>query len=203
MIEPDTYGMPKGLTKEEQVSIAQKMEHPDSEYWEKLPADLVEALRFEVECDSVVDDFREEMWSQLEVWAREAGPRTRILLESAPAELRPILARINLGLVERLLLELELLGAPLKDEWFMRDLIFGFRQIGLLPPSSEGTQEYTKNRAKLSVEEFMARRQETNEKVVANLSESAYAHELEAICLEDAMLDSMTKPRQVSVNGKI
>ena len=185
------------------MSIAQKMEHPDSEYWEELPTDLLEALQFEIEDDSIVDDFREEMWSQLEVWALEAGPRTRILLERAPVELRPLLARINLGLVERLLLELDLRGAPLKDEWFMRDLINGFQQIGPLPPSSEGTQEYTKNRAKISLDEFMARRLETNEKVVASLSESEYAHELEAICLEDAMLESMTKPRQVSVNGKI
>ena len=68
---------------------------------------------------------------------------------------------------------------------------------------SEGTQGDTKNRAKISLDEFMARRMETNEKVVASLSESEYAHELEAICLEDAMLESMTKPRQVSVNGKI
>ena len=104
--------MPKGLTKEEQVSIAQKMEHPDSDYWEELPTDLLEALQFEIEDDSIVDDFREEMWSQLEVWALEAGPRTRILLEKAPVELRPLLARINLGLVERLLLELDLRGAP-------------------------------------------------------------------------------------------
>jgi len=195
--------MPKGLTKEEQVSIAQKMEHPDSEYWEELPTDLLEALEFEIEDDSIVDDFREEMWYQLEEWALEAGPRTRILLESAPVELRPILARINLGLVERLLLELDLRGAPLKDEWFMRDLINGFQQVGLLHSSSEGTQEYTKNRAKISLDEFMARRIETNEKVVASLSESEYAHELEAICLEDAMLESMTKPRQVPLNGRI
>ena len=49
-------------------------------------------------------------------------------------ELRPILARINLGLVERLLLELDLRGAPLKDEWFMRELTSGFQQVGPLPP---------------------------------------------------------------------
>ena len=180
------------------MSIAQKMEHPDSEDWVQLRTDLLEARQFEIEDDSVVD-----MWSQLEEWALEAGPRTRILLESAPAELRPILARINLGLVKRLLLELDLRGAPLNDEWFMRDLINGFQQVGLLHSSSEGTQEYTKNRAQISLDEFMARRIETNEKVVASLSESEYAHELEAICLEDAMLESMTKPRKVSVNGKI
>ena len=57
--------MPKGLTKEEQVSIAQKMEHPDSEYWEELPTDLQEALEFEINDDSMVGDFREEMWWQV------------------------------------------------------------------------------------------------------------------------------------------
>ena len=84
------------------MSIAQKMEHPDSEYWEELPTDLLEALQFEIEDDSIVDDFREEMWPQLEEWALEAGLRIRILMKSAPGELRPILARLNLGLVERL-----------------------------------------------------------------------------------------------------
>ena len=99
--------------------------------------------------------------------------------------------------------ELAWRSAPLKDEWFMRDLINVFQQVGHLPPSSEGTQEYTKNRVKISLDEFMTRRLETNEKVVASLRESEYAHELEAICLEDALLESMTQPRQVSLNGRI
>ena len=81
--------MPKGLTKEEQVSIAQKMEHPDSEYWEELPTDLLEALQFEIEDDSIVDDFREEMWPQLEEWTLEAGLRIRILMRARLRNLDP------------------------------------------------------------------------------------------------------------------
>ena len=91
------------------------MEHPDSEYWDESMTDLLGALQSEIEDDSLVDDFRKEMWPQLEEWALEAGLRIRILMKSAPAEPRPILARLNLGLVERLLYQLDLQSAPIKD----------------------------------------------------------------------------------------
>ena len=53
--------MPDGLTKAEHVRLAQMLEHPDDDYAADLPKGLSDVLLFEVEFDTSVDDFRDEV----------------------------------------------------------------------------------------------------------------------------------------------
>ena len=111
------------------VQLAKLMQHPDADYTADLPKDLVDALMSEINPDAFVDDFRADMLEHIETWAIVLAPRTQEPLATAPAELRPLLARINLGLIERLLVDMEKRGVPFQDRSFMHDLINGFWQV--------------------------------------------------------------------------
>ena len=51
MVEPDSLGLPVGLTKLEQVHLALKINHPGECEKEDIDPDLMEALLYEAETD--------------------------------------------------------------------------------------------------------------------------------------------------------
>ena len=132
-LEPDGLGTPMGLSKREQVYLAQKLQHPaqkDAEF----SADVKNALSKCCELSPAeVDSFRAGVLKKITEYAASSAydRQTTELLGEVHASLRPLVGKINLGLVEWILEELQRSGNRFEDEGFLRDLCAGFAQTGV------------------------------------------------------------------------
>ena len=193
-LEPNGLGMPTGLTQDEQVHLALQLEHAYQEQEVKLESTVLDALEFEFSNPAEIGAYRHSMMCECQAAAEAAKPRTEELLNSAPVQLRPLLSRIHLGFVEWMLDKLASWGVPFRDEHLLRDLLGGFPQVGLLPPSGSSTAEYVKSTPKISTDVLWERHRATNEKVVRSLAESKHSADLWSLCAEDVADGSMTSP---------
>ena len=118
-----------------------------------------------------------------------------------PDELKPLVERIALAMVEWFLQGLKEAGYDFEDDTLLNDCIYGFRQVGTLPTSGLATGPYKRALGKMTQAELDSKRQEANDKVIQNLTESVHSADLWDICADDIASGSMERPTKISTNG--
>ena len=110
--------MPTGLYKAEQMEIAKSLEHPLArDNWKVEDEDLRDALPFCVRSSAeAIDKDRTEILQKIEVAAISTKDRNDYLCCLVPSDLKPLVCRINLGLLEWITSDVNGTSCPFEDD---------------------------------------------------------------------------------------
>ena len=190
---PNGLGTPKGLTMIEHIEWAKGIEHPFKvNYTDRLEADQRAAIEFEcTHLPTEIDAFRTAKLEDFEALARSLEPQREVWM--AENGLRG--SRLAEGLHGPFVAELiDQVGYTEHDEVLAYDFA-GFPFVGAMRPSGPDAVPCSpKMEDKITVDELIRRRRETNMMVVENIRETEWDSELYRLAEEEHEFGSSSAP---------
>ena len=171
--------MPVGLSKAEQVELAQNLATQDVAKDDELPTDTEDAFQFVLAATvEEVDAHRERWLGIFEQAFIDTAARNEELQGLVPSEISVRVRNLNLGMIEWFIKLLSFTSYPLEDDNLLADCMSGFPQVGDLPTSGAYCKPCEKFGDKISRECLDEWRSEANWEAINCLHESDFSKDL-------------------------